>query len=174
MELRNHLLNDCKKCLEVVKETNLALQTYEDGSDQNLLDHEATCVDCGFTKYRGHQCKDLKIKALDLLPEIKFCDQHQNSSKNQIPLERIVNIKDKANYLRVYFETLKCKMCNNLAASIYKCPNCSSFYCKDCMIYQKDPKLAIFSGGHPACKVCLYSFKDFPHALTTYDHFKIK
>ena len=79
------------------------------------MDHEATCADCGFTKYRGHQCKDQKLlKTHNLLPEIKFCDQHQNASKSHIPMDRVVNIKDKSNYLRVYFETLKCKMCGNL------------------------------------------------------------
>jgi hypothetical protein len=31
----------------------------------------------------------------------------------------------------------------------------------------------MFSIEHPACKVCLHSFEDFPYELTKLDHFKI-
>ena len=113
------------------------------------------------------------MQELGLLPEIKFCAAHANINKNKIPLERIMNVADKSSYMRVYFETMKCKMCENLADQMVKCPNCSSVYCKDCMIYQKDEKLAIFSGMEQSCKVCLHKFRNFDYQLSKLDHFKV-
>ena len=106
----------------------------------------------------------------NLKPEIVYCEKHRQE-KGVISMDRIV---DNNGYLKVYFETLKCVSCSNLSDQIYKCPNCSSFYCKDCMVYQKDSKIAIFCSNKPSCRVCLHSFADFPYQLSKFDHFRVK
>lgn len=109
-----------------------------------------------------------------LKPEILFCDKHKGVNKNSIPIDRVVDIHDKESYVRVYFETLKCVQCHNLPAQLYKCPRCSSFHCKDCMIYQKDEKMAEFCPNRAFCKMCLSNFNGFPYSLSKFDNFKIK
>ena len=84
---------------------------------------------------------------------------------NKIGLDRVVvEGNDKSNYQRVYFETFKCQVCSHISDKIVKCPQCSSTYCKDCILWNNNKTLAIMSDKKPSCTVCLYDFSQFDYS----------
>ena len=89
--------------------------------------------------------------------------------------DQIVQLKDKSSFAKVYFESFKCEMCNNLPAHIIKCPNisCDALYCNDCPFYHKDLKFARECGFKPTCKKCLTPFSH-TYSLTKMDHPGVK
>lgn len=65
-------------------------------------------------------------------------------------------------------------MCSMISDQIINCPKCKALYCRDCVLWNKNEKLASISNNKLACIECLNDLSTYKFHPTCYDNFKVK
>lgn len=127
-EVKKHISFDCKHFRKLVDKAKI-----------ENADQFKECTKCGYLDFENHKCKQTEFETKNLKPPVLFCGDHQDRSLGCIPKHRVIDANSKESFMPVLYEVFKCTVCSNLPFVPVKCPNCSVLYCRDCILYTKDP-----------------------------------